>query len=110
MALAKAPYRVGMLRTYPVILVATLIAGVAAAQAYQAGMPDLRPQAASNADNACASIAAYALTHAKAKIMPCIKSCEENPNKAVCEETIELMKVADPAKERTYRLTCAGHP
>jgi hypothetical protein len=97
-----------MLRAYPVILVATLIAGIFGANAYGAGLG--APSAASDADNACASIAAYAQTQAEAEILPYIKACGRNPVKAVCEQTIGMMKTADPAKERTYGLTCVGSP
>jgi hypothetical protein len=100
-----------MLRTYPVILIATLIAGIFGAHAYEARTLNLgAPSAASDADNACASIAAYAQTHAEAEILPYIKSCGGNPVKAVCEQTISMMKTADPAKGRTYGLTCVGSP
>ena len=81
-----------------------LIAGMVCAHAYE--LPVLK--AASSADNACASATAYALTHAEAEILPYIKSCGENPNKTVCEETIHLMK--EVARGRTYGLTCTGSP
>jgi hypothetical protein len=100
-------YGVGMHRTYPVILIATLITGIFGAHAYEVR---LSPTAASDADNACASIAAYAQTHAEAEILPYIKSCGGNPAKDVCEQTIRMMKTADPAKGRTYGLTCVGSP
>lgn len=86
------------------IIFATLIGGMACAHAYEFDVPNL----ASSADNSCASVAAYALTHAEAEIVPYIKSCGENPNKTVCEETIRLMK--DVARGRTYGLTCTGSP
>ena len=101
-------YGAGMLRTYPVILIATLIAGIFGAHAHEARLG--APSAASDADNACASIAAYAQTHAEAEILPYIKSCGGNPVRAVCEQTIGMMKTADPAKGRTYGLTCVGSP
>jgi ATP-dependent protease ClpP protease subunit len=102
---------VGMFGTYPVVLIAMLVAGFFGAQACEARTLNLgAPIAASAADNACASIAAYAQTHAEAEILPYIKSCGGNPVKAVCEQTINMMKTADPAKERTYGLTCVGSP
>jgi hypothetical protein len=106
--LVQRLYGVGMHRTYPVIVIVTLIAGIFNAAAYEA-LPGA-PSAASDADNACASIAAYAQTHAEAEILPYIKSCGGNPVKAVCEQTIGMMKTADPAKERTYGLICVGRP
>jgi hypothetical protein len=86
------------------IIFAMLIAGMVCAQAYEFHV--LKP--ASSADNACASAAAYAIANAEAEILPYIKSCRENPNKTVCEETIRLMK--DFAMGRTYGLTCIGSP
>ena len=64
---------------------------------------------ASVADNACASVAAQPLTHAEAEMLPYIKPCGENPNKIVCEETIRIMKAADP-RGSTSGLTCIGSP
>jgi hypothetical protein len=64
---------------------------------------------ASVADNACASVAAHSLTHAEAEMLPYIKPCGENPNKTVCEETIGIMKAADP-RGSTSGLTCTGSP
>jgi hypothetical protein len=81
-----------------------LIAGMGCADAYELPVP----KAASSADNACASAAAYALTHADAETLPYIRLCGENPNRTVCEETIRLMK--EFAGGRTYGLTCVGSP
>jgi hypothetical protein len=92
-------------RAYPII-VATLIAGIFGAHAYEGRIP----KAASDADSACAYIAAYAQTHDEAKILPYIKSCGENANKRVCEITISMMKDAGPANGETYGLTCVGKP
>jgi hypothetical protein len=57
----------------------------------------------------CASVAAYSLTHAEAEMLPYIKPCGENPNEIVCEETIRIMKAADP-RGSTCGLTCIGSP
>ena len=65
-----------------------LIAGMVGARSYELRVP----KPASSADNACASAIAYALMDAEAGIVPYIRSCGENPNKTVCEETIRLMK------------------
>lgn len=81
-----------------------LIAGMVCAHAGEFRAP----KPASSADNACASAVAYAISNAEAEILPYIKSCGENPNKTVCEETIRLMK--DVARGRTYGLTCIGSP
>jgi hypothetical protein len=90
------------------ILFAMLTAGMVSARPYEAliELPISRP--ASVADNACASEAAYSLTHAEAEMLPYIKPCGENP-KIVCEEAIRIMKAADP-RGSTYGLTCIGSP
>jgi hypothetical protein len=86
------------------IILAMLIAGVVCAQA-----DELRAsEPASAPDNACASLAAYALMHAEAEIPLYIKHCGENPNKTVCEETIRIMK--EIARGGSYGLTCIGSP
>ena len=89
------------LRAYQ-IMVVTLLTGILGAHADEVRIPEI----ASESDNACASIAAYAQTHAGTQILPYIKSCGANPNKVVCEATIDLMKAVDPA--RIYGLTCIG--
>ena len=95
------PWSPSFLRTCGIIF-AALVGGVACAHAYEFQVPE-RP---SSADNACASAAAYAVTHAEAEMLPYIKSCGENPNKPVCEQTIRMMK--EIAGGRTYGLTCRG--
>jgi hypothetical protein len=86
-----------------------LTAGMASARPYEARIEIPIPKPASVADNACASVAAYSLTHAEAEMLPYIKPCGGNPNKIVCEETIRIMKAADP-RGSTYGLTCIGSP
>ena len=82
--------------------------GMVSARPYEARIEIPIPKAASVADNACASVAAYSLTHAEAEMLPYIKPCGENPNKIVCEETIRIMQWFDP--RNTYGLTCIGSP
>jgi len=100
--------RSGMSRTI-VIAAILVVAGSFGARANDVRAPDFNaPVKASDADNACASIAAYSQTHAEAAILPFIKSCGGNPHKAVCEQTIIMMKAADSPNERTYGLVCTG--
>jgi hypothetical protein len=88
---------------YEIILV-MLIAGMVRAQADELSASE----PASAADNACASVAAYALMHAETEISLYIKQCGENPNKTMCEETIRIMK--EIARGGSYGLTCIGSP
>jgi len=81
-----------------------LIAGVARAQADEIRIPE----PATVADNACASLAAYALMHAEAEIPLYIRRCGENPNVIACEETVRIMN--EIAGEGSYGLTCVGSP
>jgi hypothetical protein len=82
-----------------------LTAGMVSARPYEALIDIPIPRPASVADNACASVAAYSLTHAEAEMLSYITPCGENP--IVCEETIRIMKAADP-RGSTYGLTCIG--
>jgi hypothetical protein len=91
------------------ILFAVMTAGMVSARPYEARIEIPVPKPASVADNACASVAAYSLTNAEAEMLQFIKPCGENPNKIVCEETIRIMKAADPRRS-TYGLTCRGSP
>jgi hypothetical protein len=82
-----------------------LTAGMVSARPYEALIDIPIPRPASVADNACASVAAYSLTHAEAEMLSYITPCGENP--IVCEEAIRIMKAADP-RGSTYGLTCIG--
>jgi hypothetical protein len=81
-----------------------LIADVARAQTDEIRIPE----PATDADNACASLAAYALMNAEANIPLYIRRCGENPNKAACEETARIIK--EIASGGSYGLICAGSP
>jgi hypothetical protein len=91
------------------ILFVMLIAGMVSARPYEARIEIPIPKPASAADNACASLAAYSLTHAEAEMLPYIKPCGENPKKIVCDETIRIIQRFDP-RASTYGLTCTGSP
>jgi hypothetical protein len=76
-----------------------LTAGMVSARPYEALIDIPIPRPASVADNACASVAAYSLTHAEAEMLSYITPCAENP--IVCEEAIRIMRRPIPEEALT---------